>query len=187
MRVITGKYKGRKLEAPSGDAVRPTSDKVREAIFDLLMNDVYGSKVVDLFAGSGSLGIEALSRGAEKCWFCDRSRESIGFVKRNLRNLGIEDGTVLIQGDYRKALGRIKEKVDIVLLDPPYADGLYEDALALVGSLDLLADDGIIIAEHDAHLALPEKVGGLSIAKTRKYGRTMVSIYRKDNDPGGDE
>lgn len=178
MRIITGEYRGRRLEAPIGYDVRPTTDKVKEAIFNLLMNDTWDAVVVDLFAGTGNLGLEALSRGAKRCYFCDNSRESLNLVKTNIAKCGAQDKSIVLAGDYSKALGRIREKVQVFLIDPPYRDGLYENCLRQIDGLDLLDEDGIIITEHGARDWLPQQVGDLIKVKERKYGKIMVSIYR---------
>jgi 16S rRNA (guanine966-N2)-methyltransferase len=178
MRVITGEYKGRRLEAPEDDSIRPTSDKVKEAMFDILMNRTYGRVFCDPFAGTGSLGIEALSRGASKCYFGDRSRESIRLIRSNLAHVGAEENAIVFQGDYRRLFERIREKVDVFLLDPPYHEKLYQSSLELIDKLDLLAPDGIILAEHESRDAMPETVGRLIRTRDRKYGKTMVSIYQ---------
>ena len=178
MRIITGEYRGRKLETPIGYDVRPTTDKVKEAIFNLLQNDIYGAVCVDLFAGTGSLGLEALSRGAEKCYFCDNARASLNLIKTNVKICKAEDKSVILAGDYTKTLTRIREKADIIFLDPPYHDGLYENCLSLIEELDLLHDDGIIVAEHDKYDEMPEQVGNLVKVKERRYGKIIVSIYQ---------
>jgi len=178
MRIITGDFKGRKLETPQGFDIRPTTDKVKEAIFNLLMNDIYGKVCCDLFAGTGSLGLEALSRGAAKCYFGDSARTSINLVKLNISKCKAEDRSIVIPGDYQKVLGRINEKVNIFFLDPPYKAGLYEKCLMQIDSLDLLASQGIILAEHGVRDLMPENVGRLMKVRERKYGKTMVSIYR---------
>ncbi len=178
MRIITGEYRGRKLETPIGYDVRPTTDKVKEAIFNLLQNDIYGSVCVDLFAGTGSLGLEALSRGAEKCYFCDSARASLNLVKTNVKICKAEDKSIILAGDYTKTLTRIREKADIFFLDPPYDAGLYENCLSLIETLDLLTDEGIIIAEHGKYDEMPETVGRLIKVKERRYGKIMVSIYQ---------
>ncbi len=178
MRIITGDYRGRKLETPIGTDVRPTTDKVKEAVFNILMNDIWDSICVDLFAGTGNLGLEALSRGAKKCYFCDNSRESLNLIKTNIEKCGARDQSVVLAGDYTKALTRIKEQVDIFFLDPPYQAGLYEKCLEMIDSLDLLTEEGIIIAEHGVRDQVPEQIGRLTKVKERKYGKTLVSIYR---------
>lgn len=179
MRIITGEYRGRKLEAPNGMDVRPTSDMIKEAMFNILMNEVYGAICVDLFAGTGNLGLEALSRGAEKCYFCDNSRESIKFIKSNIDKCGAKEKSKVIFGDYMKCLQRMTEKADIFFVDPPYNSGMYEKVLESIISLDLLADDGIILTEHDKYLEVPEKVGNLEVYKERKYGKKVLTFYRK--------
>ena len=155
MRVITGEYRGRKLETPENYDVRPTSDKVKEAVFNLLMNDTYDAVFCDLFAGTGSLGIEALSRGARLCYFGDNSRDSIRMIHHNLAHVGAEEKAVVIPGDYKKVLNRLNEKIDVFLIDPPYRAGLYENCLEQIDTLDLLAPDGIILTEHDSRTPMP--------------------------------
>ena len=182
MRIITGEYRGRRLESPAGYDVRPTSDKVKEAVFNIIMNEVWDATCVDLFAGTGNLGLEALSRGAKKCYFGDNSRESINLIRNNVKMCRAEDKSVIIAGDYSKILGRINEKVDIFFLDPPYKDGLYENCLEIIDSLDLLSEEGIIVAEHGVRDYVPETVGSLEIIKERKYGKIMVTIYAKKSE-----
>lgn len=182
MRIITGEYRGRRLESPAGYDVRPTSDKVKEAVFNIIMNEVWDATCVDLFAGTGNMGLEALSRGAKKCYFGDNSRESINLIKNNVKMCRAEDKSVIIAGDYSKILGRINEKVDIFFLDPPYKDGLYENCLEIIDSLDLLSEEGIIVAEHGVRDYVPETVGSLEIIKERKYGKIMVTIYAKKSE-----
>ena len=178
MRIITGEYRGRRLESPIGYDVRPTTDKVKEAIFNLLMNDIWDAVVVDLFAGTGNLGLEALSRGAKRCYFCDNSRESLNLIKVNIAKCTAQDKSVVLAGDYSKALGRIKEKVQVFLIDPPYKDGIYEKCLNQIDALDLLDEEGIIITEHGVHDPVPQQAGNLIKVKEKKYGKIMVSIYR---------
>lgn len=178
MRIITGDYRGRKLETPVGYDVRPTTDKVKEAVFNILMNDIWDSVCVDLFAGTGNLGLEALSRGAKKCYFCDNSRESLNLIKTNIDKCGAQNQSVVLAGDYAKALTRIREQADIFFLDPPYQAGLYEKCLEMIESLDLLTEEGIIIAEHGVRDQVPDQIGRLAKVKERRYGKILVSIYR---------
>lgn len=178
MRVIAGDYKGRKLNAPFDNKVRPTSDKVKEAIFSMLMHYLNDAVCVDLFAGTGGLGIEALSRGAKKTYFCDSSKESIGLVKSNIKMCQCSDYSVVFHGDFLSSLERIDEQVDIVFMDPPYGNDYYEDALEKVESLDLLHNEGIIVAEHDKRQELPERVGRLVKVKEKKYGTIGISLYK---------
>ena len=179
MRIIAGDYKGRKLESPQDRDIRPTSDKVKEAIFSILMPYTEDGVFVDLFAGTGSLGLEALSRGAKYCYFCDKERKSINIIKENVSRCSAEDYSEIIWGDYMKALRRIEgKKIDVFLLDPPYDSSLYEKALNSIDLLDLLSDEGIIIAEHEKHSSLPDSAGRLVLVKERHYGRIILSIYK---------
>lgn len=148
MRIITGEYKGRKLESPKDNSIRPTTDKVKEAIFSIIAFDVPGAVCVDLFAGTGNLGLEALSRGAARCYFGDKSRESLALVRKNIAICGAQDKSIVMAGEYQKVLSSIREKADIFFLDPPYRDGLMQDCISLITENELLAEDGIIIAEH---------------------------------------
>lgn len=187
MRIITGEYKGRRLESPVGYDIRPTSDKVKESIFNLLMHDLWQSVCVDLFAGTGNLGLEALSRGAKKCYFCDNSRDSIKLIKMNIEKCKAEEKSKVIIGNYMKCLERMKEQADIFFVDPPYRDGLYEKCLGAIDELDLLSDKGIIVAEHDKTVKLPERIGGLEKYKERNYGKIFVSLYRKYTEESAEE
>ncbi len=163
------------------ERVRPTTGKVREAIFSMLMNDIYGAVIIDLFAGTGGLGLEGLSRGAGKCYFCDNSRDSLQLIKENIHACRAEDRSVIIAGGYEKALDRINEKCDILLLDPPYREGLYLDAIHLAIEKDLLSEDAVILCEHDIHEEFPQTVGRFSKVKSKKYGKIGVSLYRDEN------
>ena len=178
MRVITGKYKGRKLNSPENYAIRPTSDKAKEALFSILTAEIYGARVLDLFAGTGSLGIEALSRGAEYCVFADASRASLNLIKSNLEHCKVEEETRVLAGDYRKVLANLNEPFDIILLDPPYGKGLIPDAIRLISEGDLLKEGGVILAEHRKEEDLPETIGKYQKEKDRRYGIVKLSIYR---------
>lgn len=177
MRIIAGDFKGRRLEAPENYDIRPTTDKVKEALFSIIAPNLADSVCVDLFSGTGNLGLEAISRGAEKCYFCDNSRTSIGIISRNIKHCQAEEYSTVYGCDFRRALDRINEKVDIFFLDPPYEDGLYEEAFKLIKSRDLLAEDGIIVAEHRKHQEFPEEISGFELIKQRKYGHIVLSIY----------
>ena len=187
MRIITGEYRGRRLETPYGNDVRPTGDKVRESVFNLLMYDIDGAVFCDLFAGTGAIGLEALSRGAEKAYFCDASRDSIRIIKTNIEKCRASARSRVFACDYLSALRRIKEKVDIFYIDPPYNSGFYVPALEEIDSLDLLSEKGIIVAEHRADESLPDLSGRLKAFKEKKYGHTKLTLYscarddQKDN------
>lgn len=180
MRIIAGEYKGRRIAAPEDTSVRPTTGKVKEAIFAMLMNDIYDAVTVDLFAGTGSLGLEALSRGARKCYFGDNSRDSLRLIRENVAHCKAEDRSVIIAGSYEKVLDRISEKADIFLLDPPYKEGLMLKCLQRIDELDILADDGVIVAEHGGYENMPEAIGSIVRVKEKCYGTINVTIYRKE-------
>ncbi len=186
MRIITGEYRGRRLEAPYGNDVRPTGDKVRESVFNLLMYDIEGAVFCDLFAGTGAVGLEALSRGAEKAYFCDASRDSIKIIKNNIEKCKASEKSRILAGDYLSVLRRIREKVDIFYIDPPYSAGYYVPALEEIDSLDLLSENGIIIAEHRADEKLPEKAGRFRVFKEKKYGHTRLTMYSREPEDAED-
>jgi len=177
MRIIAGIYKGRRLTSPADNRVRPTSDKVKEAIFSILTNEIYGSNVLDLFSGSGNLGLEALSRGAEHCWFCDSSRDSIKLIRENVLYCKAEDKSTIMAGDFRKVLARLTDQMDVILLDPPYGKGLLPECFELIEEYDILSENGVIMAEHWRDEQLPETIGKFTKIKERNYGKIVVSIY----------
>lgn len=179
MRIITGNLRWRNIEAPNGKGVRPTGDKVKGSIFNIIRPFIDGSICLDLFAGSGNLGLEAISSGADKCYFVDNSRESIKYIHKNVESCNVSDKSVIICSGYERALKKIGEKVDIIFIDPPYYGNLYIDSISRIDFLDLLSDDGIIIAEHDSDIELPEIIASFNKFKEKKYGRVMVSFYKK--------
>lgn len=177
MRIITGKYRGRKIIPPEGnDEIRPTSDMAREGIFNVLQGDVEGCRFIDLFAGSGAMGIEALSRGAEEVLFCDTGRQSMQLLKKNLS--GIEGRYNVTSRDFRDALRSVKGKWDYIFCDPPYKCDYISDVAAIVAERELLADDGYMIYEHDndKKATTPD---GFECAKSKKYGRAIVEFYSR--------
>lgn len=177
MRIIAGEYKGRRLESPADYSVRPTTDKVKEALFSILAEQIWGSKVLDLFSGTGNLGIEALSRGADLCVFSDHSRESIRLIKGNIAHCKAQEKARVAAGDFRKILANQTEQFDIIFLDPPYGKGYLEPCFELIREYNLLAEDGVIVAEHRKEEELPEELYGFSRIKERKYGVIKLSIY----------
>lgn len=183
MRVIAGDYKGRRLFPPADMRVRPTSDKVKEAIFSMAAPWLPGAVAVDLFAGSGNLGIEALSRGAELVYFADNSRESVALVRKNLAHCRAGEKARILQGDWERALERIEGPVDLFLLDPPYEAGILESCLAKICESGLLAEDGLIVAEHSASRPIvlePENsAGGLEIIREKRYGTIGIALLQK--------
>lgn len=180
MRIIAGDYKGRKLETPSDNRTRPTTEKVKEAMFSILMPYTENGVFCDLFAGTGGLGLEALSRGASFCYFCDNDREAINIIKRNISKCQAEEYSRVVQGDYMKALRSIEDKIDVFIVDPPYKSELYENVLKSIESLDLLNEGGIILVEHQKSIDLPDAIFGFTKTKERNYGTVVLSIYEKE-------
>ncbi|GAB1475297.1 16S rRNA (guanine(966)-N(2))-methyltransferase RsmD [Bacillota bacterium] len=177
MHIIAGQFKGRKLEMPVDKDIRPTPGKVKEAIFSIVVHDLDEAVVIDLFAGTGSLGLEALSRGAKKVYFGEKTKTGFDLINRNIAATGAENQCRLIRGDWEAVLTQIHEPADIIFLDPPYEAGLMESCLNAIRQKNLLATGGIIVSEHDARQILPEVIGGFSIWKTRKYGNTSITLY----------
>lgn len=179
MRIITGEYKGRRLISPENDDIRPTSDKVKEALFSMIAFDLEEAVCVDLFAGTGNLGLEALSRGAAKCYFCDNSKEALGMIRKNIAHCKADQKAVVLPGDFRKGIGRIKEQADFIFADPPYDSGLYDKVFEAVDESGLLKDEGLIIAEHWHTMDMADQIYGFIKIKERKYGHIILSLYRK--------
>ncbi len=180
MRVITGTAKGRKLDTLFGTDVRPTTDMVKEAVFSAIQFDIEGRTFLDLFAGSGQMGIEALSRGAESAVFVDSNPDAIAVIKSNLDRTGFNASSKVIRSDYFSFIASCREQYDIAFIDPPYRDGLFEKALNSVAGI--VKQHGIIICEHPLDISLPEGVGDFKIERERKYGKIVITIYRKDSE-----
>jgi 16S rRNA (guanine966-N2)-methyltransferase len=179
MRVVGGELRGRKLKAPEGRAIRPTSDRTRESIFDLLGPGPCGERALDLFAGTGALGIEAVSRGAKIAVFVEQDRAALALIRANLALCGIAAACRLEAREVLRhlALPDRDAPYDLVLLDPPYRQGLAASALALLGAAEWVAPGGVVVAEVERELALPEAIGSLSLFKNRRYGDTAVWLY----------
>ncbi|MGN0691980.1 MAG: 16S rRNA (guanine(966)-N(2))-methyltransferase RsmD [Oscillospiraceae bacterium] len=176
MRVITGKARGRKLKDFEGRDIRPTTDMVKEAIFSIIQFDIEGSEVLDLFSGTGQLGIEALSRGAKFCRFVDKSKESAELTNENINLAGFRWESNVVNGDSLDFLRMARYTFDIALLDPPYNNGLIEQALPLLEPK--MSQRGIAVCEHERGLELPDEVGRLKKSKTYNYGKVAVTVYR---------
>ena len=180
MRVITGKARGVQLKTPEGMLTRPTADRVKEALFSIINFDLPGASVLDLFAGTGQLGIEALSRGANRAVFIDAREDACKIIRENIRRTKFENQARVIRSDYLEYLRRCKEKFDIILLDPPYAEVFLENALKSITEIDILQSCGIIIAERPIEKELLLDFEGFTRSKDYKYGKTLLTIYRKD-------
>ena len=181
MRVITGAARGRRLLEPQGMAVRPTTDMVKEAMFNIIQFDIEGRRVLDLFAGTGQLGIECLSRGARECVFVDESARSVRLVRANLERCNMS--ARVEQTDSIAFLSRAG-KFDLILLDPPYDSNLLENALEVIRNVDILNDGGIIVCESRKEKILPELAAPYRRALERSYGKVRLTVYKKDNCPG---
>ncbi len=166
------------METLAGDeVVRPTAERVKEALFSAIQFRIEGAKVLDLFAGSGQLGIEAISRGAARCTFIDLSREAAAVVMRNLKNAGLSAQARVITGDAFRYLEDCRESFDIVFVDPPYNKGLANAALDKLSAA--VAENGCVICETEFGCELPEQAGELSLYRSYKYGKTMIWQYKK--------
>ncbi len=181
MRITGGKSKGRTLASPKGMDIRPTTDKVREAIFNIIGQDMAGLYILDLFAGTGIFGIEALSRGAQHTIFIDNSQQSIKLIKKNLAICGFQDSGTVLRRDLKKEIPlhppELQKHVDLLFLDPPYKKGLIVPLLEKISSADILSKGSRIVAELSKNEILPSPIGNLEIADTRLYGDTRINIY----------
>ena len=175
MRVISGKYKGRKLNGFDIDGTRPTMDRVKESIFGMIQNYVKDATVLDLFAGSGSLGIEAISNGAKEGYLIDNNDIAIKTIIQNSKDI---DNLYIIKSDFKDYLEKCDKKFDIIFLDPPYHLNLINDALKLIDKYNLLNNNGIIVCEYEQEIINTD----LKIIKEKKYGTTNVLILKKDKE-----
>ena len=182
MRVITGTARGRRLNELKGNETRPTTDKVKEAVFSAIQFEVEGSEVLDLFAGTGQLGIEALSRGAAGAVFVDKRADAVKLVRDNLALTQLTENAQVICGDSMAYLRGLNRKFDIVFLDPPYAADLLENALTHLFAFDILRPHGIIIAESPADKTLPVPPEPYRVAKEYRYGKIKTTVYRRDGE-----
>ena len=179
MRIITGLAKGKRLITPDGLDVRPTPEKVKEGLFSAIQFDIEGRRVLDLFAGSGQLGLETVSRGAQSAVLVDNSATSIKIIKKNVESCGFEDTVRVVQSDYGSFCAACRDTFDIVFLDPPYAAGLLVPALKAV--LPLVSDYGFVVCEYPPEVEVPEEIGGFSISRSYRYGKVNLTIYRKED------
>ena len=179
MRVITGKARGIQLKTPDGMQTRPTTDRVKEALFSIIHFDIPGAKVLDLFGGTGQLGIEALSRGAKHAVFVDQSEQACRLIRENLKRTHMEQESQVVRGDYLDYIGHCREQFDIIFLDPPYAEVFLENALKRITEIDILHSGGIIVAERPLGKELPWEFQGYERSRDYKYGKILLTIYRK--------
>ncbi len=190
-RVVTGKYKGTILFAPKGDTTRPTTDKVKESLFSILQTRIYDAKVLDLFAGCGQIGIEAVSRGASDCVMVDKGGEQISVIKRNLDKIHEtgSDQFRILKMSYDAALIKLGEegcKFDIIYMDPPYkmAETACSNACRLVKEYDLLTEDGMLLCEHASDTGFDPTSMALNEVRSCSYGLTVITFFCRDNQQG---
>lgn len=181
MRVITGSARGRRLKELEGLETRPTTGKVKEALFSVIQFDIEGRRVLDLFAGTGQLGIEALSRGAECAVFVERRRDALQVIRENLEACGMTDKARVVNGDAMSYL-KSGEKFDLIFLDPPYASGLLEQALEEIVRFDICRRHGIIVAESTADKTLPPLAGPYALYREYRYGKIKLTVYHRDGN-----
>ena len=180
MRVISGKARGIQLKTPDGMLTRPTIDRVKEALFSIIQFDIPTSRVLDLFGGTGQLGIEALSRGAKSAVFVDQREDACRLIRENLKRTRLEQDAKVVRSDYLDYLKRCRETYDIIFLDPPYAEVFLENALKCITEIDILQSGGIIVAERPLGKELPWEFDGYTRSRDYKYGKVLLTIYRKD-------
>ena len=176
----SGKARGVQLKTPDGMQTRPTADRVKEALFSIINFDIPGANVLDLFGGTGQLGIEALSRGAKSATFVDAGDAACKLIKENLKRTKLEADGKVIRSDYMAYLNRCREQYDIIFLDPPYAEVFLENSLKRIAEIDILQSGGIIVAERPLGKDLLWDFPGFSRSKDYKYGSVLLTIYRKD-------
>ena len=179
MRVITGRARGTVLKTPEGLQTRPTTDRVKEAMFSIIQFEIPGTKVLDLFGGTGQLGIEALSRGAENAVFVDSGEAACKLIRENLRRTKLENQAKVVRADYLQYLASCREKFGIIFLDPPYAEVFLENSLNRISEIDILQTNGIIVTERPAEKPLNWDFSGFSRSRDYQYGKTLITVFRK--------
>jgi 16S rRNA (guanine966-N2)-methyltransferase len=179
MRIISGKFKSRRLAGTPPQGIRPTSDKLRETLFNILGESVQGATFLDGCAGTGAIGIEAVSRGAVRVYFVEQSRKACGIIRKNLALLRVEDGFKILEMDLSRALDAVAEQIDIAFVDPPYdREDLYDAALSRFGSSPILSADGFLIVEHSKRKELPEVSGTLRKIRSLVQGDAALAFYK---------
>ena len=173
MRIISGKYKGKKLRGFNIEGTRPTMDRIKESLFGIIQTHIPNSVVLDLFAGSGALGLEAISNGAKKCYLIDKNIEAIKIIKENSQN--IDENLKIMNIDYKKFLKNTEEKFDIIFLDPPYKENQMDKSLRIIEERNLLNDKGIVICEYE--IGNPKT--NLKLIKEKSYGPKKIKIFEK--------
>lgn len=186
MRIIRGTLKGRRLATPKGSQTRPTSDRIKESIFDILAGEIEGRSVLDLYAGTGNLGIEALSRGAKKIVFVEKGRQALQLITKNLSRCGMTGCAETLPKDVLRAIGILKQRgecFDLIFIDPPYERGLIQKTLMKLKSQRIYHEDSILILQHDRREPLPEGLNEFHLIRQRKIGDTLISFLSPKKEP----
>lgn len=178
MRIISGRHRGRKLAEFKAEGIRPTSDRAKESLFNILSTKIVGATVLDLFCGSGSIGLECVSRGADKVFFNDKSANSIAVLKKNISLLKEESCCVVTISDYKDCLNNCNQQFDVIFLDPPYAQEFGTPALNIIAQRGLLKEGGVAIYERDR--AFQGKIEGLEKVDERKYGKAYLTFFKAE-------
>ena len=179
MRVISGTARGRKLKELQGMETRPTTDKVKESLFNIIQFEIEGRRVLDLFGGTGQLGVEALSRGAERCTFVDQRREAVSLIRENLKLCGLSERSRVVQGEALSFLASCGEKFDVILLDPPYEGELLSRAVEAITRFDILSEHGIMVCESAADRLLPQVAPPYEQGREYRYGKIKLTVFRR--------
>ena len=186
MRIISGKARGTKLYTLEGENTRPTLDRVKESIFSIIQNEIEGAQILDLFAGSGAIGLEFLSRGADSAVLCDKSKEAINIIKKNVEKTHMEKQTQIFNTDFENCLDKIKDKqFDIIYIDPPYATQYIKKSLEKIIKLNIAKEESLIIIETDDEQRIQKEIENIDIkiVDKRKYGRATIiflSLEKED-------
>ena len=179
MRVISGTARGRRLKELQGMDTRPTTDKVKESLFNIIQFDIESRKVLDLFGGTGQLGIEALSRGAASCTFVEQRRDAVALIRENIKACDLQKSGQVVQGDALSFLNSCREKFDVIFLDPPYHTGLLEESLQIITKFDILREHGIIVCESAEDEVLPPMETPYEEGRSYRYGKIKLTICRR--------
>ena len=179
MRIISGRHRGRKLAEFNVEGIRPTSDRAKESLFNILSTKIVGATVLDLFCGSGSIGLECISRGADKVYFVDKSASSIAVLKKNISLLKEEGSCAVSVSDYKDYLNRCSDRFDIIFLDPPYAEEFGAPALSIIAQRGLLKEGGVAIYERDRFFS--GEIVGLEKVDERKYGKAYLTFFKAES------
>ena len=179
MRIISGSVRGRKLKEPQGLDTRPTTDKVKESLFNIIQFELEGRRVLDLFAGTGQLGLEALSRGAEHCTFVDQRTEAAGLVRENIKLCRFEDRSRVVQGEAQAFLRSCGERFDVIFLDPPYQTDLLQQCVENIARFDILREHGIIVCESGTDWSAPTLVPPYQAGREYRYGQIKLTVCRR--------